>query len=251
MFKLSSTQDFVEKSQAKLAKDPAPHLRATEIDGGSAGDKELTTPNNIQRQLAERIGSDRFDMWFDGEQNFQICHDPETKVNVSADSPFTCQRIQSSLGRDIRLIVDRVCGPQFSIEYVVVESKPAQTNSSADAHGERADSAHAAHAINGATPKPLGASDRGPAGNGSAAGAGNSTIPFSTPSFKPKQSEKPRGLSGFHFGENNPLIEKAVEQSFRTPGRYSPLFVYDSVLCRQAGHIERVSIHDRSPDSQW
>ena len=71
MFKLSSTQDFVEKSAAKSATDPAPQTRGLDTCAGSVGDIDQTTSADIQRQLVERIGGDRFNMWFDGAQNFQ------------------------------------------------------------------------------------------------------------------------------------------------------------------------------------
>ena len=50
-------------------------------------------------------------------------------------------------------------------------------------------------------------------------------------------------MSGFYFGESNPLIEKAVEQSFRNPGRYSPLFVYGSVGSGKS-HLLESYTHD-------
>ena len=76
MFKLSSTQDFVEKSAAESATEPAPQSRGLDTRAGTVGDVDQTTPADIQRQLVERIGGDRFDMWFDGEQNFHVCHTP-------------------------------------------------------------------------------------------------------------------------------------------------------------------------------
>ena len=128
---MSSTQDFVEKSPSERATEPTPQSRNSATSAGEHFDADQAVAADIQRQLSERIGDDRFDMWFDGEQNFQVCHTPAPQVSISADSPFTSQRIQSSLGRDIRLIVDRVCGPQFSVVYTVLESKSVEPNVSA------------------------------------------------------------------------------------------------------------------------
>ena len=238
MFKLSSTQDFVEKLPAKSATDPAPQSRDSSISAAAAvGDAEQATSVDLQRQLENRIGSDRFDMWFDGEHNFQVGDDSQPTVSVSADSSFTCQRIQKSLGHDIRLIVDRVCGPQFSIEYVVAESCVTRTDAAEGLPGQPA-GANRPDVI--ATPSLFDAVDRNPSesssGTAGSAGAADSKQP-------PKQSQRPRGLNGFYFGENNPLIEKAVEQSFRTPGRYSPLFVYGSVGSGKS-HLLESYTHD-------
>ena len=235
MFKLSSTQDFVEKSAAESATEPAPQSRGLDTRAGTVGDVDQTTPADIQRQLVERIGGDRFDMWFDGEQNFHVCHTPETTVSITADSPFTCQRIQNSLGRDLRLIVDRVCGPQFSINYVVVESDPVETDSANDLHG----------ADDHAAPSLFNSLEQAPPEDSSAPQhlAEPLTPTISASSAKSKQFQKPRGLSGFYFGESNPLIEKAVEQSFRNPGQYSPLFVYGSVGAGKS-HLLESYTHD-------
>ena len=226
MFKLSSTQDFVEKSATESATDPAPQTRGLDTCAGSVGGIDQTTSADIQRQLVERIGGDRFNMWFDVAQNFQVCHSPETTVSITADSPFTCQRIQNSLGRDLRLIVDRVCGPQFSIDYVVVESDPVKTDSTGDLH----------EADDHATPSLFDSLEK-------IAPKDSSAPQHLAGSAKPKQSQRPRGLSGFYFGESNPLIEKAVEQSFRNPGRYSPLFVYGSVGSGKS-HLLESYTHD-------
>ena len=224
---LSSTQDFVENSPFKKAREAASEAQNSTTDVTTAKVKtQSTTADDIRRQLTQRIGDDRFNMWFDGEQNFRICPPPETTLVVSADSPFTCHRIQNSLGRDIRLIVDRICGPQFKIEYAVVESE--------DNAGSQVPS----------TDNALPLFDQvQPEGSDEIAQSDSNSAPISSPTFKPKLAEKPRGLSGFQFGENNPLIEKAVEQSFQTPGRYSPLFVYGSVGCGKS-HLLESYTHD-------
>ncbi len=232
MFKLSSTQDFVEKSTAEKATEPTLQSRNSAASAGKDFDADRAVAADIQRQLSERIGDDRFDMWFDGEQNFQVCHAPAPQVSISADSPFSSQRIQSSLGRDIRMIVDRVCGPQFSVEYTVLESKSVEPNGSASS-GDKTGSL------------PFDSSQQVLADDSSDAdrlsGSCTATIPMS--GSKPQPLQRPRGLSGFYFGENNPLIEKAVEQSFRNPGRYSPLFVYGSVGAGKS-HLLESYAHD-------
>ena len=252
---MSSTQDFVEKSPAKKATEAASQAQdaATKLVDVN---RDRATAVTIGRQLAQRIGSDRFDMWFDGDQNFRVGESSEAMVVVSADSPFTCQRIQNSLGRDIRLIVDRICGPQFKIEYSVVEPSPVKSKDSDT--GQSASQAAASENSptfddhDGGVTLPLfsqtdGASASDAHQRDPVAASDRSTLPFSPTAGNPERlrasSEKPRGLSGFHFGENNPLIEKAVEQSFRNPGRYSPLFVYGSVGAGKS-HLLESYTHD-------
>lgn len=236
---LSSTQDFVEKSPLKKATEAASPGQVVAVDASVLADHEPTTSADIRRQLAQRIGDDRFDMWFDGDQNFHVDHSPESTVVISADSPFTCQRIQNSLGRDIRLIVDRMCGPQFKIEYSVVESEELDPCGPGNGGGENSNSSPT-----GDVTLPLFERlDQGHSNDSHDNDSAAPTIAISTASVKAKQSGKPRGLSGFHFGEKNPLIEKAVEQSFRNPGRYSPLFVYGSVGCGKS-HLLESYTHD-------
>ncbi len=242
---MSSTQDFVENSPREKATESAPQAQDAVVAASGAAANKPTTSTDIRRQLAQRIGDDRFDMWFDGDQNFHVAHSPKSMVVVSADSPFTCQRIQNSLGRDIRLIVDRICGPQFEIEYSVAESKDVSDLcvSRAEQNENGKSSTLTDDAILPLFGQP---NDQDQTGNSSESDSGTATVSaltITTPLGKAKPTGKPRGLSGFWFGENNPLIEKAVEQSFRNPGRYSPLFVYGSVGSGKS-HLLESYTHD-------
>jgi chromosomal replication initiator protein len=241
---LSSTQDFVENSPLKKARESAP-LTRDPIDGpeNAKADFERKFSAEIRHQLAQRIGDDRFNMWFDGDQNFQVTNTPEKNVVVLADSQFTCQRIQNSLGRDIRLIVDRICGPQFKIEFSVVESEHSNVPDSKalDSKDSNAQSSDQSETLPLFTQTGQGKPDDA-CGESSNSSSESSKL-ISSSRAGSKQSGKLRGLNGFHFGENNPLIEKAVEQSFKNPGRYSPLFVYGSVGCGKS-HLLESYTHD-------
>lgn len=169
--------------------------------------------NAIAAQLAARIGADRFDLWFSSPESISLINhedDLETpSVQIFAESSFSLQRIQNTFGPEVRDVVDRVCGPQYRIEYRLGDP-PTSTGESDSADRVGVTAAGGAHRRS--------TNDV----NGSTRDRGNDQ----SQENKPIQKRRLRGVNSFCFGPDNSLIEAGVDQLFKQPGQFSPFFVF-------------------------
>ncbi len=188
---------------------------------GPGSDRPMT--GVIADQLAQRIGTDRFDLWFSEQDCIRQTSSDKFRncIEVSAENSFSLQRIQNTFGRDIRTVVDRVCGPHFVIDYQVksiavsLTSTPVRNYQGLTVDEPNSiDQTGPANATNDLTNLiPNGASDS-PV---SKIGREKSTS---------ESNNRRRNLSSFWFGDENRLAEASVEQLFERPGQFSPFLVY-------------------------
>ena len=164
----------------------------------------------IAAQMAARIGADRFDLWFSNQECFSLGNGENDRksstVHILAENSFVLQRIQTTLASDVREIVDRVCGPQYRIEYRLHNATASSSES------DRA----GCLAISGAS-----------LANAKVEG-GVSDDPGSDHPRENKsvQRKRLRGVNSFCFGPDNRLMEAGVDQLFERPGQFSPFFVF-------------------------
>ncbi len=228
---LSLTTDFAERSPEEgrekyVAKDVL-----------VANDRELL--DAIAEQLSAKIGQSRFDTWFDDGSCFRLSDQNNATVVVAADSSFNSQRIQSTFGREIRMVVDRVCGPQFEIEFKVVQPHADATdNDDADTAEPQVVQTLFSFAETDAPAQPAKARQRTSARQRTDAGVAHVAR---VPAAKVTRKRVRKSLDQFYFGQNNPLVATAVEQSFRKPGQYSPLFVYGATGSGKSHLLEAVA----------
>ena len=149
--------------------------------------------NSIAAQLQARIGADRFDLWFSNPQCISLCgHEEGTQtptVFVQAENDFSLHRIQTTFGSDVREVVDRVCGPQYQIQYRLNDSAKVDSTSDSIEHVP-------------------------------------SSVDSHSPVDPPTQQRRIPGVSSFCFGPDNGLIRAGVDQLFDRPGQFSPFFVF-------------------------
>ena len=185
----------------------------------STGSNELIEQgagSAIATQLADRIGSARFNLWFSRKSFACNTNESSPTVLVYAETKFSLQRIQNSFGQAIRQVVDRVAGPQFELQYLVSGVEPSGKESPAEQSGD----GEASQAKQNAQPT-----------------VGSVGHPQAI-SINDKRSERPenpsgrkhlyQGVNSFWFGERNQLVQTGVAQLFEQPGQFSPLFIYGS-----------------------
>lgn len=158
----------------------------------------------IAQQLAVLVGQDCFDLWFNHSRCFEYAanlsaeeigqvESPERTIVVATENSFSQQRIQNNFGSQIREVVDRVCGPQFFVQYLVLEERQ---NSSAIS-----------------TPKPSALTVE----------PQSAVIKFGPQAIpQPKR----RTIKSFAFGQDNRLLQASVDQILQQPGKLSPFYVY-------------------------
>ena len=176
----------------------------------------------IATQVAEQIGTARFNLWF-SRRSF-VCNTDELNpaVLIYAENEFSLLRIQNSFGQAIRQVVDRLAGPQYELQYLVVGKASPSNQQSCDGKVSQADQDSKATVDSIDQPEP---SDEVPL----------PSEPISINEFRPKASENRssrrhlyQGVNSFWFGERNQLVQTGVSQLFQQPGQFSPLFIYGS-----------------------
>lgn len=199
----------------------------------------------IAELLIERIGIERFEMWFGSPECIQRLDSDKVPdidaIQVLATSNFALSRIKTVFGSDLRTIVDRVCGPQFEIHYKLSKSKSkasadGKTGSSGKQEGSgRVGSFQTIFPLvdesdltNDSSRQP----NQSPDGQDFQPSRGSHQSDnffqshYSSTPASAKPIKRARGLKSFWFGEENRLAEASVAQLFEQPGQFTPFFVY-------------------------
>lgn len=178
----------------------------------------------IALQLAARIGADRFDLWFSNHESISVGNgrdDSETPtVRIFAENAFAINRIQNTFGFEVRDVVDRVCGPQYRIEYKLNERQHVESPRNGGVKTGKSDS-------------PLSADTHDV--------LRFSNEPSQTIERKPTQKRILKGIATFYFGPDNRLIEAGVDQLFERPGQFSPFFLFGPTGSGKSHLLEAVT----------
>lgn len=137
----------------------------------------------VADQIGNEIGATRFETWFGGGQCISVSEDT---IVFRGESEFALQRMQTTFSKEISSAVSRVCGPQFSVEFVLDADESGKTNATEVPANQ--------------PPEPLKSRSRG--------------------------RNSGRGLSSFCFGEDNRLAETSSQQVVAKLAQFSPFFVY-------------------------
>ncbi len=169
----------------------------------------------IADQLAVKIGSARFNLWF-AKRNSIVKHQDSDSIVIFAEDSFSLQRIQNTFGQELRQVVNCVCGPQFEIKF---EISLAGNQDSADSAAELETTQISQQLSNTETSTP-------PVPTILHLHGDQPSVPAPNRSGQP--TRRALGVSSFWFGTKNRLIQTGVDQLFEQPGQFSPLFVYGS-----------------------
>ncbi len=154
----------------------------------------------LAEMLTRKIGETRFELWFSPQMPFEFS---DNHLKVFADSNFTANRLQNAFSKEIRSVVDHVCGAHVGIEFVVQAppQKKASNKNSDDDQPSLFDSVASSET------------------------AAEPSAPESRPSNdRPKPTKL--DLKSFWFGANNQFAKAGVEQIMQLPGQFSPLLIH-------------------------
>ena len=157
----------------------------------------------LAEMLARKIGDTRFELWFSSQMPFEFS---QNHLQVFADSNFTANRLQNTFAKEIRSIVDHVCGAHVGIEFVV----QAQPEKKVSDKGGLDDQPSLFDSIpTSAKPETNAVASK----------------PQQRPAHDPPKPTK-LDLKSFWFGANNQFAKAGVEQIMQLPGQFSPLLIH-------------------------
>jgi len=166
----------------------------------TSDDREIVS--TIRARLAQRIGSDRYEVWFGPAT--QISVRGETLV-VSVPTQFFQDWLRTNFRRDLEAAALEACGRPLVLEFRIAPAalvppvaKPATSTASSPL------AATSAAILPVALP--------------------TAAKPADPPPFAPRR--KLSSLDGFVVGNSNCLAHKAAQMSVAQPGSYSPLLVH-------------------------
>lgn len=203
------------------------------------GNTDRFFAKEIADQLVERIGADRFELWFSDRQcivslDSDVSRNSSNTILIQAENQFSLHRLQNTFGVDIRQVVDRVCGPHFDVDYRIADSD--------DESPERTADQHSSNRVSRALEATIGSPTSGTQPRAA-------TIPFGMSLKRSESSSHPantpprklKGISSFWFGDDNRLIKAGVDQLFEQPGQFSPLTLYGPTGCGKTHLLEAIT----------
>jgi chromosomal replication initiator protein len=195
---------------------------------GNAGDVATAsgsaTADAVRRAFRERIGADRFAVWFGAGMLVDVAaSDRDTLVTVAAGSGVTAEWLRRTFRDDLAATVRDICGGSARIAW----EEAAPVAAPADA-GPAAPPAPAGQAPTAPPPRPARRS-RGPATPPPAASRGTGAPRRPAP-----------GLEAFVVGPSNRLALAASERAAAAPGEVSPLVIHGPSGCGKTHLLEGI-----------
>lgn len=181
----------------------------------------------IRARLAERVGPDRYEVWFG--PTTQISLRPDA-LQVCVPSLFHQDWLRTNFRKDLEASAAEVCGRAVTVEFRV-EQQAARITATNSPNGANNVSSHTA---NGNPPPKLAlesprATESKSVANGTPALL-TAALPFATPVAAPATETTLRrklgSLDSFVVGTSNCLAHKAAQMAVLQPGGYSPLLVH-------------------------
>ena len=210
-------EQFAQKCGPILCQDVT--LSTQDSSYRSTADRSIA--DAIADQISTRIGPARFDLWFAGRDSIRQTSSAKFRncISVVAENQFALQRIQNTFGQEIRIAVDRICGPHFEIDYHVTHGDVTGTSTQDSQLGISTQPAA------GTVEAEAGPSDNSEATISMAAGA-DWNPPSQQEQASQQRKKEIRNLSSFWMGEENRLAKASTQQLFEQPGQFSPFLVY-------------------------
>jgi chromosomal replication initiator protein len=196
-------------------------------------DREIVS--SIRARLAERVGTDRYEVWFG--PTTQLAVRGET-LQVSVPSLFFQDWLRSNFRKDLEACALEACGRPMLLEFRIVATTARAENGAASPKPAAADPRTAKPQANGGS-QPNGHSQMNgdpqvsgslpPASHDEAAGADREAVTISLPTPAVAEVAPRRRMSTletFVVGNSNCLAHKAAQMAVMQPGSYSPLLVH-------------------------
>ncbi len=179
----------------------------------------------IRARLAERVGVDRYEVWFGPTTQLLLRSD---SLQVSVPSLFYQDWLRSNFRKDLEASAAEVCGRAMAVEFRV-ETPASLASSEVTPNGQTQSHVHAAPGSTSPLP-PIAAA--APAQLKLIAEPAPVVLkqvaapPSPAPGAEAPLRRKLNSLDSFVVGTSNCLAHKAAQMALMQPGGYSPLFVH-------------------------
>ena len=162
------------------------------------------------------------DRWFSGSGSVEF---RDSTVFIQSESNFTLNRLQNKFGKDLREVVNEVCGAHIEIEFSVrpVKSVRVSTN-----RKPLRNQACLFEVADPASNQPQSAGVQF-ADSPEVAKSSNSTSvadATATTVARNKSARSKYSLKDFWFGSSNRIARAGVEQVTETPDQFTPLLIH-------------------------
>ncbi len=180
-------------------------------------DRELVS--TIRARLADRVGNDRYEVWFGPTTQLAI---RDQTLLVSVPSQFFQDWLRAHFRKDLEFCAQDACGHPVALEFRVVAAtadKPRESNASSlrrDARPTQPETGNSGTAQGNGTAN---ASDT----NGSAPAVPSQTSETPVTALPRRRLHS---LATYVVGDSNCLAHKAAQMAIAQPGGYSPLLVH-------------------------
>ncbi len=183
-------------------------------------DRELVSA--IRARLADRVGNDRYEVWFAPPTQLAI---RDSTLLVSVPSQFFQDWLRSHFRKDLEACAQEACGHPLSLEFRIVAAVPnksAESNTS-NLRRDRELAQPELCATNTAS-KSNGAIHANGANGSAAVVAPQEGTAESSAADLPRR--RLNSLAAYVVGNSNCLAHKAAQMAVAQPGGYSPLLVH-------------------------
>ncbi|NBV46403.1 MAG: AAA family ATPase [Planctomycetia bacterium] len=253
-------------SPVKTAAGARLHTVTCTVDGAAAppgglpaaerrGVPATELAERVQAALRERIGAQRYELWFADGAALEVLETPTAgcQVRIVVQGAFALEWLQRSFHADVVRAVVTACGHELPVAWVAVTScnpppappvagdSPAGTAPSRGIGGERPEGRRTTSAPQ-AESVPAVAPLIGSLAGSRAAAATPSSVPGTAPRLTMR-------LEAFVVGAGNRMACTAIEMALERPGQVSPLVIVGPGGCGKTHLLEGLCqrVRDRRP----
>ncbi len=174
-------------------------------------DREIVSA--IRARLADRIGGDRYEVWFGPTTQLALRGDT---LIVSVPSPFFQDWLRSHFRKDLEICALEASGRPLVLEFRIVTAtdKPVESKRKSLRRTERKPNSTAE------------SSDRSMANNDESPSGASASLATSEASPSTPLRRRLHAFESFVVGNTNCLAHKAAQMAVAQPGGYSPLLIH-------------------------
>ena len=198
-------------------KDPA---TSTGSPADAPTDAQISSA--IVERLADRLGLVRYELWFSGSGSVEF---RDSAVFIQSESNFTLNRLQNKFGKDLREVVNEVCGAHIEIEFSVRPVKSVRVSTSRKPLRNQACLFEVADP---ASNQPASVGVQFADSDNIAKSANSTSVADATATtvVRNKSARSKYSLKDFWFGSSNRIARAGVEQVTETPDQFTPLLIH-------------------------
>ena len=211
-------------------KEPATLGPSVGAPTGAPTDAQISAA--IVERLADRLGLVRFELWFSGSGSVEF---RDSAVFIQSESNFALNRLQNKFGKDLREIVNAVCGAHVEIDFSVrpvksakvpVSRKPLRNQPCLFEVADPASGQAATQSVQFADSGDVAKSSNSTSVKDALAAASDSQGDGERTVSRNKSSRSKYSLKDFWFGSSNRIARAGVEQVTETPDQFTPLLIH-------------------------